>query len=121
MDLHTIDVQVPRDALIRLYLDVTTRLMAEAPVLRVPLADLASWAKYMHVEDVSLLLRADGRVEVTLLKFMGDIGHLIVLSIADLVRDLELPPTGRRESVRLPVAELSRLESFSQPAVKAVA
>ena len=102
----------------RAQIEQTVTLLAavteKMPTLRVPLVELPLWAEHLDVDGFTVALRYDTRVWATLLKDFPGSDFLAVESIADVVRDFTLPPCvegdGFGKAIRLPVAELSRLE-----------
>lgn len=99
-----------RRHLIQLTLDVST-VTTRMPCHMVELADLSVWVDLLGVDRVLLRLRSDGRVDVTGGEFYRG-QYVTVHTTADLVRDLPLQPDVCGSWERLPVDQLSRLESF---------
>ena len=120
-DRVDVPLQLSRTELIRLHFYALAELVAVAPCLTVPLGDFSEWVALLGVDEVTLRLGHDGRVQASVCEPFGSVGYLVVTAVADVARDVELPPTESGKSVRLPVGELSRLEMFEQPAQQEVA
>lgn len=102
-----------RGTLVRMALDLLQDLAVKPPLLDVSWQDFPLWTAHTGAEHVLCTLRADGRVNVTLVERVGAWGSIQVTAVVDVVRDTGLPPVGSGRGEWLPVTELDRCETFA--------